>query len=388
MLRLTLILGTLAALGPLSIDTYLPSFPLLAASLGVATEAVPRTLASYFLGMACGQLIWGATSDRYGRRRPLLTGLTLYLAATIGCALAPDIHTLTILRFFQALGGCAGMVLSRAVVRDSADERGTVKLMSQLMLVMGLAPILGPLLGGWLLGFGWRAIFWTLAFYAAAIWLLVLLLLPETLPPERRRDDTPLQMLGVFATLLRDRRFMGYALSTAFPFAGMFAYIAGSPFVFIELFGTPAQYFGLIFGANAAGFILVAQFNSRLMKRYGAAPMLQAALLVQSAAALVMLADAATGFGGFAGILVPLFVYMACLGMIGPLATSLAIGPHGRMAGSASAVLGTFQFGSGSIIGWLIATLHNGTALPMVGLMAVAGLAGLCSKLFLARERG
>jgi DHA1 family bicyclomycin/chloramphenicol resistance-like MFS transporter len=379
--HLALILGALAAIGPLSIDMYLPAFPALGAALGADAAAVQGTLASYFAGLALGQAVSGPLADRFGRRAPLFIGLVLYAAASIACALATGIGALTALRFAQALGGCTGMVIARAVVRDLTEGREAIRLMARLTLVMGVAPILAPMLGGWLLGaFGWRSIFWALALYGLVLLALVGFALPESLPRERRRRDGLAAVLAVYGGLLADRRFMGNTLATALPIGGMFAYIAGSPFVFMQLHGVTPGHYALLFGANAAGIILASQLAPRLAQRMAPARLLDAALLAATVAGTALLLAAATGAAGFAGIAAPLFVYVASLGVVMPLAVTLAMAQHGRVAGSASAVIGTLQFGAGAVAGLLVGALHDGTALPMALLVAAGGAGGWAAR--------
>jgi DHA1 family bicyclomycin/chloramphenicol resistance-like MFS transporter len=383
---LALVLGALAGMGPFSVDMYLPAFPALGASLGATPGAVQATLAVYFLGMAVGQVFYGPVADRFGRRGPLFAGLGLFTAASLACAAAPDIGWLTGARLAQALGGCAGMVIARAVVRDVTDERGAVRLMASLMLVMGVAPVIAPVVGGALLPvFGWRGIFGLLALYGAAMITMVALALPETLPLDRRRNDGVLATLRLWGSLLRDARFMGFALAGGFVIGGMFAYIMGSPFVFMELHGVPPGQYGFYFGANALGIIVVGQVAARVAQRIEPARLLPVVLTVAAASGLVLLAVTATGAFGFAGIVVALFCYVAMIGAVMPLTVALAMGPHGRMAGNASALMGTLQFGIGAAIGGVLGVLQDGTALPMAALIAACGMAGWTARRVLAR---
>jgi DHA1 family bicyclomycin/chloramphenicol resistance-like MFS transporter len=376
--RLALILGGLAAMGPLAIDTYLPAFPVIAQALGTDAAHMQGTLAAYFAGLALGQAAMGPMTDRFGRRWPLLAGLTLFALASLGCALATSVEQLTLLRFAQSLGGCAGMVISRAVVRDVAQEQAAVRLMARLMLVMGLAPILAPLLGGWLLSaFGWRGIFATLAAYAAAMSCVVWFLLPETLPVERRRRDSMMGILRVYGQLLADRRFMGPALAGALPLGGMFAYIASSPFVMMEVHGLTPTVYAMVFGANAAGLIVMSQVNAWATRHLPPARLLRIALLVPLAGAVLLLIGAVMGPGlGFAFLLPGLALSIAALGAILPLSAAIAMQPHGRVAGSASALLGTLQFSLGAVAGALTGVLHDGTALPMAIVVACGSVGG------------
>src|SRR3954453_6811885 len=318
-LRLTIILGCLAAFGPLSIDMYLPSLPTLAQEFRTDTAAAQFTLSIFFIGLAFGQALYGPIADRFGRKRPLLAGCALYMLASVACVLAPSIEVLVVLRLIQALGGCAGMVISRSVVRDLFDEHESARMYSFLMLVMGIAPITAPLLGGQLLAlFGWRAIFWLLGGFGLLCLLMVAFGLPESLPLDRRNRAGVGQALGVYGQLLADRRFMGYALTGGFLMAGMFAYIAGSPFVVIELYGVSPQQYGWIFGANALGLILASQLNRRLLERYRGDGILSVALAVAAAASVVLTLVAARGLGGLGGLLIPLFICIASVGLVGP----------------------------------------------------------------------
>lgn len=374
--RLAVILGALTAMGPLAIDMYLPALPTIARELHASTASVQVSLAVYFIGLACGQAFYGPLSDRWGRKPALYFGLLLFSASSVGCALAQNVGALIALRFLQALGGCAPLVVPRAIVRDYFDQRGSVRMLSVLMLVMGLAPILAPLIGGQLLvNFGWRSVFWVLAAYGVFWFAIVTTFLPESLPVERRRRQRPREVLATYVRLLRDRRYFGYVATGALIFAGLLAYISGSPFVFIELFGVPPEQYGLFFGINAIGIIIASQINRWLASRVDARDIVRYVLPVSVAAGLVLLADAYTGFGGFAGILLPLFFYIASHGFVMPNTTALAMAPHGTVAGSASALLGTVQFVLGASAGALVGALGNGTAIPLAAV--IAGCAGL-----------
>src|SRR5688572_29116325 len=253
-LHLAAILGALTAMGPLAIDMYLPTLPTIARDFGTTTAAVQVSLAVYFAGIAIGQAFYGPMSDRVGRKPALHFGLAVFIVSSIGCALAGDVRTLIVFRFLQALGGCAPLVVPRAVVRDHFDQQGSVRMLSVLMLVMGLAPILAPLIGGQLLvNFGWRSVFWVLAAYGT-IWLAIVIpFLRESLPADRRRRQRLGDVLAVYGRLLRDRAYIGSVVSGGLIFSGLLAYIAGSPFVFIDLFDVPPERYGLFFGTNAIG---------------------------------------------------------------------------------------------------------------------------------------
>jgi DHA1 family bicyclomycin/chloramphenicol resistance-like MFS transporter len=374
--RLAIVLGALTAMGPLAIDMYLPALPTISRDLGASASAVQLSLAAYFIGIALGQAFYGPLSDRLGRKPALYSGLIIFALASIGCALAPSIEVLVVCRFLQALGGCAPLVIPRAVVRDQFDERGSVRMLSTLILVMGAAPILAPLVGGQLLtAFGWRSVFWLLTAYAVVWLLLAIAFLPESLPPAQRRREPFSVVLAVYAALLRDRLYLGYVVVGSLVFSGLLAYIASSPFVFIELFHVPPERFGLFFGMNAVGLIAASQVNGWLAARMDPRRILRLVLPVSAGSGVLLLVDASTGFGGFPGILVPLFLYIATHGFVMPNTTALAMGPHGRVAGSASALLGTIQFVLGAAAGAAVGLLGNGTAVPLAAVVAGCGVA-------------
>ncbi|KAB0491781.1 multidrug effflux MFS transporter [Pseudomonas vancouverensis] len=372
--RTILILGALSAFGPLAIDFYLPAFPAMALAFGTDEKHVQMTLAAYFLGLSIGQLAYGPVADRFGRRIPLLVGVGLFTLASLACAYAPNLEWLIAARFVQALGGCAGMVISRAVVSDKCDAVGSAKVFSQLMLVMGLAPILAPLLGGLLVNTaGWQSIFLALTGFSALAGLAVATGLPESLPAHIARQ--PLSgALRQYGRLLADPVFLGHALTGGIAIAGMFAYIAGSPFIIIKLYGVPAEHFGWLFGTNAAGFILVAQVNARLLAKRGPAFLLARAVWVYLAAALTLLAVSALHPAHLWPLLIPLFICIASLGCISPNAAACAMSGQGARAGSASALLGCLQFSVAAGASALVGVLHDGSAVPMAMVISLCGI--------------
>lgn len=370
-------LGSLSAFAPLSIDMYLPAFPQIAADFGVELGRVQLTLSVFLIGVAVGQAFYGPLADRWGRRGPLLFGLALFVAAAAGCALAQSIGALTLSRLCMALGGSAGMVITRAVVRDSFNETESAHIYSLLMLVMGVAPILAPLLGGQLLLVtGWRGIFWVIAGFGFACLVATGRWLPDTLPRERRVAHGVLEALRVYGRLLVDPRFIGYVAAVGCASGLLFGYIAGAPTVFIEQHGVTPQAFGLFFGANAGGLIAASQLNRWLLRRWRARQILGVAYTVNTVAALLLVAEALTGWGGFAVLVGLLFVGIASTGLIFPNIAALAMAPFGAVAGSASALMGTLQFGVGGLAGTAVGLLHNGTARPMAGVMAACSVIG------------
>ena len=381
-LRLLLILGSLSAFGPLAIDFYLPSFPALARAFSTDVEHVQLSLAVYFAGLAIGQLAYGPLADRFGRRTPLLIGITLFSLASLACALAPSLEWLIAARFVQALGGCAGMVVSRAVVRDLCDPINSAKVFSQLMLVMGLAPILAPLAGGLLLStLGWPSIFICLMLFSFICLLAVARWLPDTLA----KDAPPAPLsgaLGEYKRLLGNLPFLGYALTGGCAIAGMFAYISGSPFVFIELYGIPAEYYGWLFGSNALGFILMAQVNARLVTRSGPADLLGKTVWFYLACGVLLLLVALAKPQALWPLLVPLFGCIASLGFLLPNASACAMAGQGSHAGSASALMGSLQFVIAASASAMVGVLHDGSAWPIAVVIFSCGVLVVALSLF------
>ena len=367
-LRLYLLLGALIAFPSLSIDMYLPAFPSIQAYFNTGAGQVQRTLAVFSVGFAIGQLFFGPLSDRLGRKGPLVGGILLYLAGVVGALFAPNIEIFTVARLVQALGGCAAALIGRAMVRDLFHEREAARVFSILMLIMGLAPILAPLIGGQLLRFaGWQGIFVLLMVFATLSLIAVVLTLPESLPRAKRETRGLVRVFTVYGGLLSDRKFCGYSFSLAFASSGMFSYITGSPFVFIRLHGVPPQYYGLLFGSNALGMIACSQFNRYLLRRYSDTVILRQALLVTAIAGICLGLAGWLDLGGLPGLMTPLFVCISSLGFILPNATAAAMNRSGGHAGSAAALLGGIQFATAASASTLVSALENGTALPMCG---------------------
>lgn len=374
-LSFLLILGALTAFAPMSIDMYLPSLPTLAGELDGTAAGAQATVATFFAGMAAGQLLYGPVSDRLGRKGPMLFGVGLYLAATVGCALATSLPMLVGMRLAQALGGCAGVVIARAVVRDRFDHRESARIFSVLMLIMGVAPILAPLAGGFVLSVaGWRTIFWVLFGFAALTGLAVLLGLPETRSEAtavRARSESPLK---AYAALLTNRGVVAYTLTGSLATTAMFTYIAASPAIVIQHFGVPASAFGWVFGANAVGIIGASQLNRLLLRRYTPDQVLRASTLAAFVAAAVLLATSTTGFGGLWGVLVPLFFAVAGHGLASPNGAASALAFDPQRAGSLSALFGAVQAGLGALGAAVASALENGTPVPMAAVIALATL--------------
>ncbi len=369
--RLVVLLGALTAFSPLAIDMYLPAFPRIQRDLAAPPGSLQLTLSLFLAGLAVGQFVIGPISDRIGRRLPLLAGCSAFAVAAILCTLAPSVEWLMAARFLMGFAGAAGLVVSRAVVRDLFDETRSAGVYSFMMMVTGVAPVVAPLLGGQLLAFGtWHAVFWVLAGVGLVCGLAVALTLAETLPIDRRARHSATTVLRRSGGILTDRRFLGYASAIGFSSGALFAYISGSPTVFMDLYGVSPQAFSVFFAGNAIGLFLAAQWNRRLLRRFGPHQILRAASIVAAVAGLLLLIAAWTGLGGFSLFYATLFVCVATLGLIFPNATAAAMAPFGREAGAASAVLGLLQYAVGAAAGAAVGLLHNGTAVPMAGAVA------------------
>ena len=372
---LPVLLGFLTAVGPVSTDMYLPAFPAIERALGGEPGAAQATLAAWFAGLAVGQITQGALSDRYGRRRPLVIGTAVYTLATAGCALAPDLASLSALRLVSAFGGSASMVIPRAVVRDLADGHAAARLFSRLMLVMGAAPILAPSLGSLVMGFaGWRTIFWVCAAYGAACSALVALLLPDTLPRHRRVKLGTGAMLQRYGFILRERGFITHTMVGGGVTFSFFAYLGGSPGVFEEIYHLPPAAYGGVFGCCAIGLIACSQLNPVLVGRFGIGRVLRGSVRVMLAANLALLVLAFVRPAQWWVVAAPIFVAVSTNGFNNPNATVGALSHHQAHAGSASALMGTLQFALGAVSGLLVGLASDGTVRPMAALMFVGAL--------------
>ena len=375
--RMVLILGALTAFSSMSIDMYLPAFPQIARDLAVPLGTVQLSISAFLFGSAAGQLFYGPLADRWGRRRPLLWGLSLYVASAVGCACVTTGEGLLFWRVVMAVGGGAGMVISRAVVRDLYDTAEAAKMFSLLMLMMGAAPILAPIAGGQLmLVTGWRGIFWFLGFFGIVSLAAAATGLPESLPLNRRIRSNFAEITAGYGQLLANRNYFRYAIALGCVAGVNFSYISGAPFLFIELHGVSPQHFGLFFGANAFGLIGASQVNRRLLRRFSPHLILNVAFSVNAATALLLTAAGITGIGGFPAQIVLIFVCLCTTGLLYPNVTALAMAPFDKGAGSASALLGTIQYMLGASAGAVVGLLHNNTAIPMTTTMAVCGLVG------------
>ena len=376
------LLGFFIAAGPAATDMYLPAFPAVEASFGTAPGTAQLTLAAWFAGLGVGQIAQGTLSDRFGRRRPLIVGTALFAAATLGCALAPNLMALAIFRAIAAVGASAGMVIGRAVVRDLADGQRAAIVMSRLMLVMGVAPILAPTVGAVILAFAhWRMIFGVLAFYGAVCSLLAWKVLPETLPPPRRVTLGLAALLARYAAILREKTFLTHAAMGASGTFCMFAYLAGAAPVFIQGFGLSPTGFGLIFGLCSCGLIAGSQINARLLPRVGLSRMLRAIARVSLTATATLVILAFSGVHNLWLIVAPIFVALSCQGFSNANTSVGALSRHAAHAGSASALMGLGQFSLGASSGLLVGLLTDGTPRGMAVLMMCGSLGAVIADL-------
>jgi MFS transporter, DHA1 family, multidrug resistance protein len=381
------LLGFLIAVGPAATDMYLPAFPAVEASFHSAPGTAQLTLASWFAGLAVGQITQGTVSDRFGRRLPLLFGTAGFTLACVGCALAPSIAWLAAFRAVAAFAASASMVIPRAVVRDLADGHAAAIMMSRLMLVMGAAPILAPSIGGLVLLFAhWRMIFVILAIYGATACTLVWHFLPETLEPQRRTRLNLGEQLDRYASILTDRGFVTHAAMGGCASFGMFAYLGGSSPVFIQGFHLSPSIFALVFGLNSIGLIACSQLNARLLRRYSPSQLLAMAQRVSLAAGVALCAVAFAGIHVLALVMAPIFVAISCMGFTTANAIVGALSRHAAHAGSAAALMGVGQYSLGATSGLLVGLLTDGTPRGMALLMCAGSLGSVIAERFRPRH--
>ncbi len=376
---LILILGMLSAIGPFSIDMYLPGFPAIANDLHTTIAKVSLSLSSFFIGISAGQLLYGPLLDRFGRKRPLYIGLSIYLLASIGCAVATSVDALIALRLVQALGGCAGMVASRAMVRDLFPVEDNAKVFSMLMLVIGVSPIIAPTLGGYLTAtLGWHSVFIVLTVMSALILLTMHFYLPESRKPDAGLSLKPAAIIRNFAAVLTVPQFYTYSLTGSVAAAGLYAYISGSPLVFMELFKVTEQQYGWIFALIAIGLIISSQLNSLMLRRYTSEQIIRVALFFQGITGIALFAGTYFGVLGLLGTVGLIFIFLSCQGFTFPNSSALSMAPFSKNAGSASALMGGLQMAIGASTSALVSLISNGTALPMTGVMAGCAILSFC----------
>ncbi|MES1215586.1 MAG: multidrug effflux MFS transporter [Bacteroidota bacterium] len=364
-------LGALSALGPFSIDMYLPGFPAIAADLHSTIPHVQLSLTSYFIGICVGQLFFGPIIDRFGRKKPLYIGLTVYLCASLGCMLSPSVDVLIALRFLQALGSCAGAVVSRAMVRDIFPVNENAHVFSLLILVVAISPIVAPTAGGYMsAAFGWQSIFLTLTVVSALILFLSYRILPESKPADKGMSLHPKSIVADFKYVLRTKQFILYVVASGFASAGMFAYITESPFVIIEIFKIDAKHFGWFFAFNASGLIAASQLNRLLLSKNSSESIISVTSVIQVTAGILLFLLTYFNIIGLAGIIALLFTYLAMQGFLFPNTSALSLAPFHTRTGIASSLMGCCQMFFSACASAVVSFLHNNTAIPMTVVIA------------------
>ncbi len=386
-LTIILILGALTTVSPFSIDMYLPAFPQIAAALGSTPAEVSLSLSSYFIGLAVGQIFYGPLLDRFGRKRPVYGGLLLYILASLGCLFADSVEMLIALRFVQALGGCVAFVAAMAMVRDFFPVQEGAKVFSLLMLILGVSPLLAPTLGGvvttWL---GWEWVFVILAAIVFLILVVTFAFLPESHAPDRTISLQPLPILKSFIAVLKVPQFHTYALSGSFSFAGLMVYIAGSPIIFMDVFGLSPQTYGGVFALLSVGFIGGNQLNVLLLRRYSGAQVFRTAIICQAIITLTFLVGTLFDWYGLTATILFFFGYLSCLGLTFPNASAIALEPFSRNAGTAAALVGFLQVGCGSLASAGVGLFNAKDSRAVAAILAATVLIGLA--ILLAGKRG
>jgi DHA1 family bicyclomycin/chloramphenicol resistance-like MFS transporter len=369
--NIILILGLLTAIGPFSIDMYLPAFPAIAKGLNTGVAQVMLSLSSFFIGISAGQLIYGPLLERFGRKKPLYVGLVIYLFASAGCAFTESVYALIAFRFLQALGSCAGMVTSRAMVRDLFDVKDNAKVFSSLMLVVAVSPIIAPTVGGYVTAaLGWRYVFAALMIVDAAVLAAVFFLLPESKKPDPTHSLKPMAVTKNFFKIIIHPQFYVYALTGSVAASGLYAYISGSPQVFIEFFGVTEKQYGWIFAIIAIGIISTSQINTLILRRYPSEKIIPVALMFQSVIGLTLASISFFHASELYSTIALIFLYISCQGFIFPNASALTLAAFGHNAGNASALMGAIQMGIGATASAAVSFLQNNTTSPMTGVMA------------------
>jgi DHA1 family bicyclomycin/chloramphenicol resistance-like MFS transporter len=366
-----LILGSLTALGPFSIDMYLPGFPAIAKSFHTTTAQVSISLSSFFVGIALGQLLYGPLLDRFGRKNPLYVGLALYIITSIGCYFSTSIEMLILLRFIQAIGSCAAGVASMAMVRDIFPVEDNAKIFAFLILILGASPMIAPTVGGYVTAvWDWHIIFVILTGLAVLILLAVIFALPESYKPDPTYSLKPKPIVTSFLQVFKEPQFYTYALAGSFAFAGLFVYVAGSPLVFMEVFKVSTKTYGWIFAGLSVGFIGSSQVNNLLMKRFKSEQIIFTALTVQLITTIIFVIGAIYGWFGLGGTIFMIFILLCCVGTISPNASALTLAPFSKSAGTASALMGALQLGLGALASLSVSFFDSRSAAPMAGIMA------------------
>lgn len=375
---LILILGSLTALSPFSIDMYLPSFPQIASDFGTTVARVALSISSYFIGLSLGQLIYGPLMDRYGRKKPLYAGLFIFALASIGCVYSSSENSLITWRLLQALGGCAAGVASMSVVRDLFSVKEASKVLSLLILVLGVSPLIAPTVGSYItMVFGWHSIFIILALISLSILAAVFFFLPETHKPDLSFSLRAKPIILNYLSIIKEPQFYAHVLAGAFAFSGLFVYVASSPMIFMSIYQVSPQVYGWIFAGLSIGFIGSSQMNIFLLKKFQNGQIMKGALFVSTISALIFLIGTVNGWYGIVGTIVHIFILLSCLGLSNPNAASLALAPFSRNTGSAAALMGFLQMGIGAAVSSSVGFLNGHDMLPLVCIFAAATSIGL-----------
>jgi MFS transporter, DHA1 family, multidrug resistance protein len=381
--RVFAVLSALMGFASISTDFYLPALPAMATALGANAGQMALTISGYLIGFSVGQLLWGPIGDRYGRRAPVAIGLMLFVIGSAGCALAHSAAIMIAWRLVQAAGACAGVVLARAMVRDLYAGQRAAQMLSTLMTIMAIAPLLGPILGAQILALaGWRAIFWTLV-GVGLLTLAALCSLPETLPIERRSREPLARAFGLYADLLGQRRLLGYAGAGGFFYAGLFAYIAGTPFAYISYHHVEPRFYGLLFGAGIIGIMATNLINARLVIRAGGDRLMFWGASAAAISGVVLAVAARTDWGGLTGLVLLLFLFVSATGFVVANSLAGAMAQHPDRAGAVSALVGAIQYGCGIAGSALVGFFADGTPWPMGWVIALSGVGSLASALLL-----
>lgn len=372
------ILGLLTALSPFSIDMYLPGFQDIAENLKTSVASVSLSLSSFFIGISAGQLLYGPLLDRHGRKKPLYAGLAIYILSSAACLAVTHVNGLILLRFIQAVGSCAATVAAMAMVRDLFEAKDSAKVFATLLLVVGASPMIAPTVGGYVISlYGWRAVFVILLGLGVLVTLMSIFILPESYAPDESFSLRPLPILRNFWGVLRNRQFITYSLTGAFGFAGLFAYVAGSPFVFMDLFHVSKKEYGWIFAFLSIGFIGFSQLNALLLRKFSSQQVIQVALGWQVLVGLVFWGGNLAGWYGLPQTIFFIFLFLIGVGFTYPNASALCLAPFTKNAGSASALMGAFQTAVGALTSMCVSVFSNGTANPMIAMIAISSLVGL-----------
>ena len=384
---LVIALGIVAALAPLSIDMYLPTFPTIAAEFHATAAQIQLTLSGYMAGFTLGQLGYGPISDRFGRRRVLMSGILIYIAMTLLCATATDAESLTVFRFFQAIGGGAGTVLSRAIIRDRYSGPMMAKVMSLMLTIILFAPMIAPVVGGHMLvWFGWRSVFWALAAFGVIAVAVVYFRIGESLPEDRRSPLGVRSLCRGYVAVLTNRGALGYILSGGITFGALFAFLSGASFVFIDYYGMAPENMGYIFTANVVGVMAGGWINSRLVVSKGVRDMMTIGTWTLLAGSAVLFVLVASGFGGMWGAIAGIMIFTLPLNLINANAAAGALEYFPNLAGTASAVVGAIRYGCGAVSGLVVGLLHDGTPMPMVSVILGCSLISVFFLMVLVRR--